>query len=108
VGLLDVDELLPFSPAVEIGWRLATDHQGKGFACEAASVVLEYAFKSLGLAEVVSFTSDINLRSIKLMKKLQMHSDIKDNFNHPKVQKGDRLEKHVLYRIEKEEYEAKK
>jgi RimJ/RimL family protein N-acetyltransferase len=44
-----------FTPAVEVGWRLARDAWGHGDASEAATAALDLAFGALGLAEVVSF-----------------------------------------------------
>ena len=40
-------------PAVEIGWRLAADHWGQGYATEAARAVLAYGFERLALPEIV-------------------------------------------------------
>ena len=44
----------PVAPAVEIGWRLAHDHWGRGYATEGARAVLDVAFYQLHLDEVVS------------------------------------------------------
>ena len=45
-----------FTPCVEIGWRLAAEHWGGGYATEGARAVLAFGFERLRLAEVVSFT----------------------------------------------------
>jgi RimJ/RimL family protein N-acetyltransferase len=63
---------LPFSPCVEIGWRLAADHWGKGYATEAAKEALRVGFERLKLQEIVSFTSTVNRRSIAVMERLGM------------------------------------
>jgi RimJ/RimL family protein N-acetyltransferase len=47
-----------FTPAVEIGWRLARRYWGQGYATEAALAGLEHGFAALGLEEVVSFTAN--------------------------------------------------
>jgi RimJ/RimL family protein N-acetyltransferase len=39
---------------VEIGWRLAPEYWGLGYATEGARVVRDFAFKILGLDEIVS------------------------------------------------------
>jgi RimJ/RimL family protein N-acetyltransferase len=52
-----------FTPCVEIGWRLAFEHWGRGYATEAARRALALGFGPLGLAEVVSFTTRANRRS---------------------------------------------
>jgi len=88
-----------FTPCIEIGWRLAKKFWGRGFATEGARRVLEYAFDDLKLQEVVSFTSPLNQRSIKVMEKIGMKRNRTEDFDHPKVEKGHRLERHVLYRL---------
>ncbi|MDO8955063.1 MAG: GNAT family N-acetyltransferase [Gammaproteobacteria bacterium] len=88
-----------FTPCVEIGWRLSSAHWGKGYALEAARKVLELGFATYNLKEIVSFTSIHNKRSIRVMEKLGMMHDSKDDFEHPKLPKEDYLAKHVLYRI---------
>src|SRR5215207_4770504 len=59
VGLLVPRVELPFAsaqqPTVEIGWRLARDYWGCGYATEAARAVLDVGFGHFGLVEVVSF-----------------------------------------------------
>lgn len=62
VGLHTAPAELPFSPCVEVGWRLAFEHWGKGLASEAARGALRVGFVSLGLPEIVSFTSVRNVR----------------------------------------------
>ena len=98
VGLNPVTFEAPFTPAVEIGWRLARSYWGQGIATEAARAVLYYAFGTLGLDEVVSFTSTTNLRSQRVMQKLGMHHDPVEDFDHPSLALGHRLRRHVLYR----------
>lgn len=101
VGLLIPSYSLPFSPCVEIGWRLNFHVWGQGFAFEAASELMKWGFNIIGLKEIVSFTAIINQRSEALMKRLEMTSDPKENFFHPKLEKNHPLCKHVLYRKKK-------
>lgn len=89
-----------FTPAVEIGWRLAYDYWGKGYATEGANAVLRYGFETLNLKEIVSFTAAQNMRSRRIMEKIGMHHDSKDDFDHPKLPKGHVLRRQVLYRIQ--------
>lgn len=89
---------LPITPCVEIGWRLATQYWGKGYATEAATVVLNFAFETLKLHEVYSFTSVINQPSIAVMERLNM-CNLKRNFQHPSVPRNHVLREHVLYSI---------
>jgi 3-dehydroquinate dehydratase / shikimate dehydrogenase len=104
IGLEDVYFSAPFNkfaPAVEIGWRLAFNHWGKGYATEGAKAVLQYGFNSLKLAEIVSFTAVQNIRSRHVMEKIGMDHNPEDDFNHPKLTEGHSLKRHVLYRIER-------
>ena len=88
-----------FTPCVEIGWRLAAEHQGQGFATEAARACLRHAFEDLGWEEVVSLTWEGNLPSRRVMEKLGMTRDPLEDFEHPRLELGSRLSRHVLYRI---------
>jgi ribosomal-protein-alanine N-acetyltransferase len=88
-----------FTPAVEVGWRLARTAWGHGFATEAARVALRFGFENVGLDEIVSFTPPGNSRSQAVMRRIGMSHDPADDFDHPRFAKGDRLCRHVLYRI---------
>ncbi len=85
-----------FTPCVEIGWRLSAAHWNQGLATEGARAVLRYAFETLGLEEVVSFTVPANRPSRRVMEKLGMTYE--RDFNHPKLPEGHPLRRHVLYR----------
>jgi len=91
----------PFTPCVEVGWRLATACWGKGYATEAAEAALDFGFNTVGLCELVSFTVPANLRSRRVMEKLGMQHDPADDFDHPKLPHGHALQRHVLYRIDR-------
>jgi ribosomal-protein-alanine N-acetyltransferase len=99
VGLAEPTFEAHFTPCVEIGWRLAHPHWGKGYAFEAAQRVIEYAFQDLRLSELVSFTAVSNLRSQALMKRLGFTSEQSDDFYHPSLPEGHPLERHILYRL---------
>lgn len=88
-----------FTPAVEIGWRLARSAWGNGYATEAARASLAFGFEQAGLAEIVSFTSITNRRSRAVMERIGMVHDPSDDFDHPDLPDGHRLRRHVLYRI---------
>jgi len=90
-----------FTPCVEIGWRLALEHWGRGLATEGAREIVRYAFGELGLRELVSFTVPGNLRSRRVMEKLAMTHSPADDFDHPGLPEGDPLRRHVLYRLRK-------
>jgi RimJ/RimL family protein N-acetyltransferase len=88
-----------FTPAVEVGWRLARRAWGHGYATEAARAAVTFGFGELGLEEIVSFTSVENERSRRVMERLGMTRDPTDDFDHPNVPPGHRLRRHVLYRL---------
>ena len=88
----------PFTPAVEIGWRLAREHWGHGYATEAARAALDFGFRELDLPEIVAFAVPANLRSRAVMERLGMTHDPADDFDHPGFPEGHRLRRHVLYR----------
>jgi ribosomal-protein-alanine N-acetyltransferase len=98
VGLHSVAAAMPFAPAIEVGWRLALPYWGLGYATEAATRALAFAFEDLGFEEIVSFTSVPNLRSQRVMTRLGMSRDRFGDFEHPGLRPGDRLRPHVLYR----------
>ena len=98
-GLLNVNFDAPSSPAVEIGWRLDPQQWGLGYASEAAWAVLRCAFDRLALDQVVSFTSQLNLPSQKVMQAIGMQHDPDGDFEHPRLPEGHPLRSHVLYRI---------
>jgi RimJ/RimL family protein N-acetyltransferase len=104
VGLHTPAAELPFSPCVEVGWRLAYQHWGKGFASEAARECLRLGFELLKLKEVVSFTAVGNLRSRAVMARLGMQ--VAGTFEHPQVSEGSVLRPHCLYRLSRETYDA--
>ena len=89
----------PFMPCVEIGWRLAPECWGKGYATEAAKASLAFGFETLKLAEIVSFTVVANAPSRRVMERLGMHHEPADDFDHPSIAAGDPLRRHVLYRL---------
>lgn len=101
VGLYKPTFEAHFTPCVEIGWRLASQYWGKGYATEAAQAVLELAFTTWNLPEIVSFTVPANVRSRRVMEKLGMKHDPADDFDHPKLSTDHTLSRHVLYKLSK-------
>jgi RimJ/RimL family protein N-acetyltransferase len=89
----------PFTPCVEVGWRLARSFWGRGYATEAARAALRFGFEELGLDEIVSFTVPHNHRSRRVMERLGMRRDPQGDFEHPRLPPGHSLRAHVLYRI---------
>lgn len=108
VGLLAPRFSAAFTPCVEVGWRLARAHWGRGYATEAARAALRFGFESAGLAEIVSFTSPANTRSIAVMERLGMSHDAADDFAHPSLPAEHPLSHHVLYRLSRARWEDTK
>lgn len=88
----------PFTPCVEVSWRLAAAHWGRGYASEAARRALRFAREELGLAEVVSYTVPANAASIRVMERIGMGRDPRGDFDHPELPQESALRRHVLYR----------
>ena len=105
IGLAEPTFDAHFTPAVEVGWRLAHPFWGKGYATEGALACLKYGFETLNLEEIVSFTAVQNKRSIAVMERIGMHHDAKDDFDHPKLPKEHKLSRHVLYRLKSSEWQ---
>jgi ribosomal-protein-alanine N-acetyltransferase len=95
-----------FTPAVEIGWRLARPHWGNGYATEGAAAALTFGFDHLGCDEIVSFTWPANERSCGVMRRLGMLHDEADDFDHPEVTDCC-LRRRVLFRISREAWGAR-
>jgi ribosomal-protein-alanine N-acetyltransferase len=95
-----------FTPCVEVGWRLASEHWGRGYATEAARRALAYGFGPLGRAEIVSFTTRDNRRSRAVMERLAMRHDPADDFLHPNLPEGHPQRPHVLYRLDRRAFVA--
>ncbi len=88
-----------FTPAVEVGWRLARSAWGHGYATEAGQAALSFGFERVGLKEIVAMTSAANRRSWAVMERLGMSRSPAEDFEHPRLAPSDPLRPHVLYRI---------
>lgn len=96
-GLNTQPEQFIFSPCVEIGWRFAKQYWHQGYATEAAKACLKFAFETLQLKEVVSFTAVHNTASEHVMQRLGMQAMFE--FNHPALTQESPLSRHILYKI---------
>jgi RimJ/RimL family protein N-acetyltransferase len=93
-----------FTPCVEIGWRLRADVWGQGLATEGAKRVLELGFGAANLTQIVAMTTLENIASQRVMQKIGMVHDPKEDFDHPELAEGHRLRRHVLYRLTRERW----
>ena len=103
VGLNEPTYDLPVTPCVEIGWRLAKNEWGNGYASEAAHAAIKMAFTHIDLTEIYSFSSVTNTKSIAVMQRLGMQ-DTECNFEHPIIPEHHPLREHVLYNINKKQW----
>lgn len=98
VGLSRSQLEVPFAPCVEVVWRLAPEHWGRGYATEAAQAALDFGFGVRGLPEILAWTTLANRASRRVMEKLGMTREPSEDFDHPRLPEGHPLRRHVLYR----------
>jgi RimJ/RimL family protein N-acetyltransferase len=96
----------PFTPCVELGYRLAFEHWGHGYATEGSRAALTFGFATIGLLEIVAMTAAGNERSRRVMERLGMRRNPADDFDHPKIAAGHPLRRHVLYRLTARDWAA--
>jgi RimJ/RimL family protein N-acetyltransferase len=96
----------PFNPSIEVGWRLAREAWGHGYATEAGREALRFAFEVLVLDEVVSITTAGNARSRAVMRRLGMTRDPADDFEQAQFPVGHPLRPAVLHRLSRERWAA--
>jgi RimJ/RimL family protein N-acetyltransferase len=89
----------PFMPSVELGYRLAFEYWGYGYATEGSRAAIGFGFETLGLSEIVAVTAVGNERSRRVMERLGMKRNPADDFDHPNIVRGHPLRRHVLYRL---------
>jgi ribosomal-protein-alanine N-acetyltransferase len=97
-GLLWTTFETSFTPALEVGWRLARHAWGKGYATEAAVASLRRGFEEED--SIVSFTALVNRRSWRVMERVGMRRELE--FEHPRVPEGHPVRPHVLYRADRQ------
>ena len=100
LGWAGLNPMPPDVPAAgewEVGWRLAREAWGHGYATEAAREALQVA-RERGEARVWSMTVPANVRSVAVMRRLGLVLD--RTFEHPRFPPGHRLRDHVLYRLD--------
>ncbi|MDM0106934.1 GNAT family N-acetyltransferase [Variovorax sp. J22R24] len=103
IGLSIPRRALPFMPCVELGYRLARAHWGKGYATESSKAALRVGFGRLGLEEIVSFTTRLNLPSRAVMERVGM-TNANEDFDHPAYPEGSALRRCCLYRLSAERW----
>jgi RimJ/RimL family protein N-acetyltransferase len=99
VGLVHARADMPLAPCVEVAWRIASPHWGQGYATEAARASVEFGFHHHHLDEILAWTSRDNHASQRVMEKLGMRRDPDADFDHPRLPLGDRLRRHLVWRL---------
>ena len=100
IGFGTSDFGAPFCPAIDVGWTLARDAWGHGYATEGAVAAMDFAFEDLHLDEVVAHTTQLNERSQAVMRRLGMTHDPGDDFDAPWYKIGHPRRRFVLYRMD--------
>lgn len=103
LGLTGIQDYKPEMPlsGIEAGWRLARHAWGQGYASEAASAAVAFAFETLGVPEVSAITATGNLQSQAVMRRIGMTARPDLDFDHPALAEGHPLRRHVVYVIER-------
>jgi RimJ/RimL family protein N-acetyltransferase len=91
----------PVQDEIEIGWRFREDAWGRGYALEAASRVIEWAWANTSAGRIVSFTVPANRASWTLMERLGMARRPDLDFAHPKFSADHPLSRHITYVMER-------
>ncbi|OBX19975.1 hypothetical protein A9995_05405 [Erythrobacter sp. QSSC1-22B] len=91
--------IIQIAGQLEIGWRLAADCWGQGYAREAAEAALAWAHEHRSGEPVIAITARSNTRSRALMQRIGMSYQPEHDFEHPALTQGDPLRPHVLYSI---------
>ena len=89
----------PVSGKAELGWRLASDCWGHGYASEAARGAAGWVFANLPDASAWAITTVANTRSRAVMDRIGMRYRADLDFDHPQVAADDPLLRHVTYEL---------
>lgn len=88
----------------EIGYIFHPDHGGKGYATEAAEVMLRLGFEELGLHRVVGRLNGRNTASARVLERLGMRREA--HFTHSRIVKGEWVDE-VVYAMLEDEWRAR-
>ncbi len=87
----------PFAGEVELGWRLAREAWGAGYASEGAAAALAWGRANLDVPRIVAFTADSNARSQAVMRRIGMTRRPDLDFDHPDLAPDHPLRRHVVF-----------
>ncbi|MFT3811272.1 MAG: GNAT family N-acetyltransferase [Micropepsaceae bacterium] len=100
IGMVGLDRpgfTAPFTPTIELLWRIARAYEGHGYVTEAARAAAGFAFTELRAPRLHAFTVPANTRSRAVMERLGMTHLTDGDFDHPGLAQGHPLRRHVLY-----------
>ena len=97
----------PIAGKAELGWRMARDCWGSGYATEAARAALDWVFVNRPDDAAYAITNVDNWNSRKVMERIGMTRMADGDFDHPKVPPGDPLVPHVTYRIARQNWASR-
>lgn len=97
IGISEQTYNVPFTPCIDIGWRITNKVWNEGYATEGAKRCLEYAFTQLNIKEIHAISPISNKKSEQIMLKIGMNKLYE--FDHPLLLQDDRLKRCVLYKI---------
>ena len=86
---------------VDIGWILHADHHGKGYATEAARAIIDHAFSTLGLTELVAHMAEEHVASRHVAERLGMQ------FTHAQPYEPNLGKTHTFFRLTPDAWAAK-
>ena len=106
IGLMDIDEKMydgiKYSKnSKELAFVLSEDYWGKGIMTEAINAVLEFAFKTLDISEILSGNYKENSKSAKIQDKIGLKAIGEIEYFRVLVNKHT---KYIQRKITKEEY----
>lgn len=87
----------PIEGEIEIGWRLRREAWGQGYARKAAMAALAHGFAVSNAAQITAMTVPGNTRSWGLMERLGMVRRAELDFDHPHIEAGSPLRRHIVY-----------
>lgn len=92
---------LSFAPAIEVAWRLKRAAWGRGLVSEAMKLAMAHSghLPEVAWLPLVSFTTESNVRSQAVMRRLGLIRDPDGDFDHPTLAADHPLRRHVLYRM---------
>lgn len=85
----------PFTPCVEVGWRLGRRYWGQGFATEAARAVLEFRLRNRRPTRNRGIDRAKQRTSSCCDGQARDDAAASDDFDHPLVPDGHELKRHV-------------